>query len=67
MEEQIEDLTKDMAKLCGGFDSAVVVGASLNLLQSCMTYGDARFQRAVAEVLLRMANAQLSAISKPAN
>lgn len=67
MEKEIEKLTNEMSKLCGGKNSAVVVGASLNMIQSCMTYGDAKFQRTCAEMLRGMANMQLQAIGRPKN
>lgn len=67
MEKEIEKLTNEMSKLCSGKNSAVVVGASLNMIQSCMTYGGAKFQRACAEMLRGMASMQLAAIGKPKN
>ena len=67
MEKEIEKLTNDISKLCGGKNAAVVVGASMNMIQSCMTYGDAKFQRACSEMLRGMANMQLAAIGKPKN
>jgi hypothetical protein len=67
MEKEIEKLTEQLWKLCEGKTSAVAVGASLNIIQTCMTYGDAQFQRACAEMLRGMANMQLNAIGKPKN
>ena len=64
MEKQIDDLTIKMAKLCEGQNSSVAIAASMNIIQSCMTYGDAKFQRAVAEALRGMANMQLQVIGK---
>lgn len=64
MEEQVDELTQDMAKVCEGKNAAVVIGASMNMIQSCMTYGDAQFQRATAEALRGMANMQLQTIGK---
>jgi hypothetical protein len=65
MEKQIEKLTKEISAMCGGQNSAVVVGACLNMIQSCMTYGDSKFQRACSETLRSMANIQLQAIGRP--
>ena len=67
MEKDVEKLTNEMSTLCSGKNSAVVVGASLNMIQSCMTYGEPQFQRACAEMLRGMANMQLQAIGKPKN
>jgi len=67
MEKQIEKLTKEMAKLCGGKNAAVVVAASMNMIQSCMTYGPPDFQRATAETLRGAANMMLQVIGKPKN
>lgn len=67
MEKEIDKLTNQISKMCEGKNSAVVVGASLNMIQSCMTYGDPKFQRACAEMLRGMANMQLNAIGKPKN
>lgn len=64
MEKQVDKLTQDMAKVCEGQNAAVVIGASMNMIQSCMTYGDAQFQRATAEALRGMANMQLQTIGK---
>lgn len=65
MEYEITRLTKRLLKECHGQNSAVVVGAGLNMIQTCMTYGDATFQRACAEMLRGMANTQLQVIGKP--
>lgn len=65
LEKDIERLTGELSKFCSGKNAAVVVGASLNMIQSCMTYGDAKFQRACAEMLRGMANMQLQTIGKP--
>lgn len=65
MEKEIEQLTNGMAILCEGENAAVVVGAALNIIQSCMNYGDAKFQVACAEMLRGMGSTQLSAIGKP--
>ncbi len=67
MEQKIITLTKRMSKLCEGENSAVAVGAALNIIQSCMTYGDPAFQRGCAEMLRGMANIQLQVIGKPKN
>jgi hypothetical protein len=64
LEKQVDKLTKDMGKLCEGQNAAVVIAASMNMIQSCMTYGDAHFQRATAEALRGMANTQLQASGK---
>lgn len=65
MEKKIEKLTKKMLATCVGENSGVVVGASLNIIQTCMTYGDPVFQRATAEALRGMAGVMLQAIGKP--
>ena len=65
MEKKIEKLTKKMSAICAGENSAVAVGASLNIIQSCMTYGSPEFQRATAEALRGMAGMMLQAIGKP--
>lgn len=65
MEKEIEDLTKQMSELCAGKNAAAVVGASLNIIQSCMTYGHESFQRATAEALRGMAGMMLQVIGKP--
>lgn len=65
LENDINRLTNDFAKIAGGENAAAVVGASLNMIQSCMTYGDPTFQRACAESLRGMANIMLQAIGKP--
>lgn len=64
MGKDVDKLTKEMAKLCGGKNAAVVVAASMNMIQSCMTYGDPVFQRACAETLRGAANIMLNAIGK---
>mgnify|MGYP006909289240 CR=1 FL=1 len=65
MEKEIEKLTKEISRICAGKNSGVVVGESMNMIQSCMSYGDAQFQRACAEMLRGMANIQLQSIGKP--
>lgn len=67
MEKDIERLTNKLWENCKGENSAVVVGSALNIIQSCMTYGDAKFQRACSEMLRSMANIQLNAIGKARN
>lgn len=64
MEKKIKNLTNEISQICSGNNSAVVVGACLNMIQTCMTYGDANFQRACSEMLRGMANAQLQVIGK---
>ena len=65
MERSIEIVTKKLLRSCEGENSSVVVGACLNIIQTCMNYGDAKFQRACSESLRAMANIQLNAIGKP--
>ena len=67
MEKDIEKLTNQISKICSGKNSATVVGANLNMIQTCMTYGPPEFQRATAEMLRGMANMMLQAIGKPKN
>lgn len=65
LEKEIEKLTNEFSKLAGGKNAAAVVGASLNMIQSCMNYGPPQFQRTCAEMLRGMANMQIQAIGKP--
>jgi hypothetical protein len=67
VEKEIERLTKTLWTHCEGQNSAVCIGAGMNLIQTCMTYGNQEFQRATAESLRGMANIMLQAIGKPKN
>lgn len=61
LEKDIDSLTKKFALDCEGKNSAVAVAAAMNIINSCMVYGDSRFQRATAESLRGMANVMLQA------
>lgn len=65
MEKKIIELTKELSRVCEGKNAAIVVGAALNIIQTCMSYGSPQFQRACAESLRGMANTQLQVIGKP--
>lgn len=64
IEKEIDSLTKSFARQCEGKNSAIAVGAAMNIINSCMVYGDSNFQRVTAESLRGMANVMLQSIGK---
>ena len=66
-EEMVNDFTKKFGELCVGQQAHIVVAASMNMIQSCITYGPPNFQRVTAEMLIDMGNTMLRGIGAKAH